>query len=197
MSATDDLFRLKLDHGEKFTPDEVTLDLRTLAEFWLINVYEGDFEYLVDMKATARKRTLSDGMIKGVLNCMLAQMREPLEPGMYLKDETIYKVQCARTGAKRPYAKRLVIHEACGDHKAHEPYEWSPCLNCGTLEGESSVEFEYAPDAIKTLAPMYRMTLEEAKALGALYGTCIVCGRTLSDEKSVAAGIGPTCAKKV
>jgi hypothetical protein len=41
------------------------------------------------------------------------------------------------------------------------------------------------------------MTVEEAKAFGLLYGRCIVCGRTLTDEKSIADGIGPICAAKV
>jgi hypothetical protein len=41
-----------------------------------------------------------------------------------------------------------------------------------------------------------RMTLDEAKSFGQLYGTCCMCGRTLTDEDSIAAGIGPICASK-
>lgn len=41
-----------------------------------------------------------------------------------------------------------------------------------------------------------KMTLEEAAAFGKLYGFCIRCGRTLTDEGSIAAGIGPICAGK-
>lgn len=40
------------------------------------------------------------------------------------------------------------------------------------------------------------LTLERAKELGHLYGRCIRCGRTLTDEGSIAAGIGPVCAGK-
>ncbi|UAJ15479.1 hypothetical protein SEA_PUPPERS_48 [Gordonia phage Puppers] len=41
-----------------------------------------------------------------------------------------------------------------------------------------------------------RLTLEVAKDLGHLYGRCIACGRTLTDEASIRAGIGPVCAAK-
>lgn len=41
-----------------------------------------------------------------------------------------------------------------------------------------------------------RLTLERAKELGHLYGMCIRCGATLTDESSIANGIGPVCAAK-
>jgi hypothetical protein len=40
------------------------------------------------------------------------------------------------------------------------------------------------------------MTLDQAKAFGALYGACCNCGKTLTDERSIEAGIGPVCARK-
>lgn len=42
-----------------------------------------------------------------------------------------------------------------------------------------------------------RITLEEAKEFGTIYGVCAMCGRTLTDETSIANGIGPICASKV
>lgn len=79
----------------------------------------------------------------------------------------VFKVQAAR-GSGNLYAKELV-------------------------DGS----FQYVAGAARTLARQGRkLTLEEAKAYGALYGTCCVCGRTLSDEDSIAAGIGPVCATR-
>jgi hypothetical protein len=99
-----------------------------------------------------------------------------LEDGMYrLPNGDILKVQHAVHGSGRQYAKRLV-----------PPAEFG-----------GKAEFEYAPGAMRVLAPEHRMSLEDAKAFGALYGTCCVCGRTLTDEKSIAAGIGPVCGKRV
>lgn len=91
-----------------------------------------------------------------------------LEAGMYLWEDRIFKVQIAVHGSGKPYAKEF------------------------TENG-----FEYAPGMVRNLSADNRMTLDQAKEFGALYGTCIVCGRTLTDEKSIAAGIGPICSERV
>lgn len=54
----------------------------------------------------------------------------------------------------------------------------------------------YAQGAVKKLTAASPLTLEQAKEYGKLYGTCIVCSRTLTDETSIAEGIGPICASK-
>jgi len=91
--------------------------------------------------------------------------------GMYKAGETIYKVQKAVHGSGNLYAKQLVV------------------------EG-TSVRFEYAAGMVRKLTAADRLSLEEAKAFGQLYGTCCCCGRTLTDENSIAEGIGPICASK-
>lgn len=97
-----------------------------------------------------------------------------LEAGMYRKDDVIYKVQKAVHGSGNLYAKRLVLD----------------------LDSEGFT-FEYAPGVVRNLTADDRMTLEEAKSFGALYGTCVVCGRTLTNETSIAEGIGPICANRI
>jgi hypothetical protein len=86
-------------------------------------------------------------------------------------DGSTWKVQYARTGTGRLYAKRLDVET-------------------GT--------FEYTPGGITVLRRIGSrpMTEEEASGYGMLYGRCVVCGRTLTDEGSIAAGIGPICAEK-
>lgn len=54
----------------------------------------------------------------------------------------------------------------------------------------------YAGGMIRKLNSSHRMTLEQAKEYGALYGVCCRCAAPLTDEKSIAAGIGPVCATK-
>jgi len=66
-------------------------------------------------------------------------------------------------------------------------------LRLNTLTGE----FEYDRGAIKSLSADDRLTVEQAVAFGHTYGRCIVCGRDLTDPKSVAQGIGPVCIKRV
>lgn len=119
---------------------------------------------------------------KVMINHLLAQPVKPLvtketpkderEDGMYIKDGVVYKVQynLAKTHL---YAKRLVQH------------------------GEGDASFEYAGGLNRLgLNAEHKMTLDQAKEYGALYGTCCNCARTLTDEKSIEAGIGPICAKK-
>lgn len=103
----------------------------------------------------------------------VAKTQEPAEniEGMHRLDSVIYKVQEAKNGSGRLYAKKL------------------------TQDGEGWA-FEYAPGAVRKLSASTKMSLEEAKEFGALYGTCCVCGRALTDENSIAAGIGPVCAGK-
>lgn len=87
--------------------------------------------------------------------------------GMYRMDGKVYKVQAAVHGSGNLYAK--------------------------VLAGQS---FQYERGAIMRLRPEHRMTLADAAEFGRLYGQCCVCGRTLTDEVSIANGIGPVCAGK-
>ncbi len=98
------------------------------------------------------------------------QPAAPVSEGMYRDPEgVVYKVVKAVHGSGRLYAQRLVI------------------------EGTSG-RFEYAGGVIRSLKAEWRMTLEEAKAFGSLYGFCVRCGATLTDDASIKAGIGPICA---
>lgn len=82
----------------------------------------------------------------------------------------VWKVVTSQTSGK-PYAKKLDM---------------------------ASGRFEYAPGAMKHLvSEATPLSLEIAKKYGALYGRCMICGRTLTDEGSIEAGIGPICAGRL
>ena len=95
------------------------------------------------------------------------------EVGMYLNAEGIvFRVKESKAG--RLYASRFVPEaQARADR------------------------FVYEGGAVHRLDASMRMTLEQAKALGAQYSQCCVCGRDLSAEVSVEAGIGPVCAGRL
>lgn len=97
-----------------------------------------------------------------------ATLSAPATEGIYRRDGVIYKVQRAIHGSGRLYAKELV-------------------------EGR----FVMAAGAIKLLSQADRMTTEEAAAWGALYGRCIRCQADLTDEDSIARGMGLVCATKI
>jgi hypothetical protein len=111
---------------------------------------------------------------------------EVTEDGMYRNPGTgdIFKVQKAVHGSGNLYAKRLVVDQA-----------WERDAD-GTVLVEGETHFEYAPGALKTLKAEWRMTLEDAKEFGELYGVCMDCGTKLTNEKSIARKIGPWCARK-
>src|SRR5215831_17219977 len=104
-------------------------------------------------------------------------------PGMYrLANGDIFRVQASREDATRLYAKAL-----------------TPIDSERLTETDAVVRFEfrYAAGAIHQLTPADRMSVDEAAAFGLRYGVCCVCGKTLTEAKSVARGIGPKCAGKV
>lgn len=58
--------------------------------------------------------------------------------------------------------------------------------------------FEYTGmKPLSFITAEHRMTLDEAKAYGKVTGTCCVCSRKLTNEKSIAEGIGPVCGGRV
>jgi len=100
---------------------------------------------------------------------------EPVTEGMYQDpDGAIYRVQVAKLGSGHLYAKRLVVDEE-----------------------DRTASFEYIKGGLRRIKPEWRMTVEQAAAFGKLYGICCVCGKDLTDEKSIAAGIGPVCIMKL
>ena len=103
--------------------------------------------------------------------------------------------------------RRRMLHlgTVAGTDAAFQAYreEWLPgtgdddatrALKVLVVDGPGEGRFEYAPGAIRRLDVTDAMTREEAAEFGHLYGVCCVCGRTLTDERSIADGIGPVCA---
>ena len=100
--------------------------------------------------------------------------------GFYKLGTQIFKVQENLHGT-RTYAKALVIVE-----------EYDELLGMDVKRGI----WDYAPGAIRNLRAEHRLTKEQAAEFGKLYGVCCVCGRRLTNEESIEAGIGPICGGK-
>lgn len=157
------------------TPAQVGYAVK-LAERKGLATTEADF-------AAMGRRDISQAidMMKGMADAPKtpAQEAATVTEGMYRDPATgdIFKVQVAHHGSGNLYAKKLV--------KLEEPT---------TKRGkEVAYEFQYATGAIRRIQPEWKMTLEEAKEWGQLYGVCCRCGAILTDEKSQAKGIGPWC----
>lgn len=147
-------------------------------------------DFLTSLKGQAAQRPLSVKQLDAAASAMdklnarqaertqqqatrPAPVKRIEQDGMYKVGDIIYKVQVAVHGSGQLYAKRLEV-------LAHGTAQWV-----------------YAPGVVKTLTEADRLTLDEAVKFGQLYGVCAQCGRTLTDEASIARGIGPVCAGKL
>lgn len=129
---------------------------------------------LEDFAATSREIDAVKVKAEAARAAAKAEVAAHLALGMYRDPATavIYRLVRSRESG-RLYAKRLSVLNA------------------------NSARFTYAAGAIHKIKPEWRMSLDEAKAWGLQYGICCVCAANLSDPKSVAAGIGPVCGKRV
>jgi hypothetical protein len=93
---------------------------------------------------------------------------QPATEGMYFYEGRVVKVQRAVHGSGQLYAKELVN---------------------GT--------FQMVPGLVRKITQAHRMTVEQAAEYGQLYGICVRCAAPLTDEESIARGIGPVCAGKI
>ena len=105
-------------------------------------------------------------------------VKEPLVMGVYQHDGQLYVVK-PRRDKTRLYAMKVV--------------QSAPRM---TLNGEV-VDFElvFAPGMMSVLDLDERLTMLQAESLLIKFERCICCKRSLKAAKSVAAGIGPRCAK--
>lgn len=105
----------------------------------------------------------------------IVEFKPVTEPGMYRTNGDVYLVVPSKQG--NLYAKKLVT----------------------TLHGTTvhKLSFEYDKGSIFKIQSTDRMTLADVAQLGQTTGHCWVCARKLTVQKSIVAGIGPVCAKKV
>jgi hypothetical protein len=134
-------------------------------------------------REAAMAGTMTSSQASGLIDTLKVLPRKaepeqaPLEAGMYRSGTTIYKVYCTVHGSRRMCAKELVLDEVA--------------------EGEApTAHFEYRGLATRFVKADQRLSLEQAKEFGVIYGVCCKCGTTLTDENSIANGIGPVCGGK-
>ena len=117
---------------------------------------------------------LSKQVVSGLINTLLAKEDTPVtvtEVGAYLYEGEIYSL---RIGVE---SRKWQV--------------WSYDENAKKyLRNDSLLPL------LKKIQPANRLTLEQAIKRSVQTGVCCHCGRTLTQLKSVAGGIGPICAKR-
>ena len=146
------------------------------------------------------KRTISKTIDRLLALPKRADGDAPAEatPGYYIVGEDEVYVVVENRAKTHTYAKQLI---ATPKHQL-VPTRWGGLAEGSELVADDGtpiyhVRWDYAPGAGRRLAKSTPLTAKQAARLGHLYGHCIVCCRELTDPKSVEAGIGPRCAKRL
>lgn len=178
--------------GEELSSDQ----LAALGWLWS---YKGSSNFLNDVQRQLRagEKSLSERQVEVVTriyseesakladqaDALLAifhgeveQPKPVVEAGFYLFEGDVIKVQRAVHGSGNLYAKRLIIDK---------------------IGAEGAGHFEYEAGLIRRMAGAPKLTAEWAAEHGRLYGMCMICGATLTDETSIERGIGPVCFGKL
>lgn len=151
------------------------------------NLTDSDLKVMLRRYRTAR--TLIDALMimprvyntPETSNTTAKPAAEPITEGMYRKaDGTIYKVSATRsTGQLVGYKWNLFA--------TPEP----------TAKGLKFGEFVYeGKRPLYSLKSTDKLSLAEAKAMGAEFHYCVRCGIELTKQSSIDNGIGPICASK-
>lgn len=121
-------------------------------------------------KASELISELKAAPLAGTVASIRKAQGEP-EEGLYQVGDDVYKVQAARAqGAGNLYAKQMNLETGEFHYVGKKPFH--------------------------LLTADLKMTVEEAARYGKLYGRCIRCGKELTDEFSIANGLGKVCITK-
>lgn len=133
-----------------------------------------DFTTMADPSAAITCMIATNKALKAAVPVQKAnvlKIAEAVTTGMYHYEDKNYRVRESKAG--RLYAEEAV----------------STKQNDGTFK----TQFIYARGVITKLTGDHRMTAEQAKAHGAYFGTCVCCGKTLTNEVSIDRMVGPIC----
>lgn len=209
--------------GRKFEPQDVTLERKAAAVTYLMG-YNGDrqtrdvargFTLLADFRTRLiGGRVLSDGQIKAVLNCMVAEgRRSQAQVGTPSANGRGATRIVDLDGGDLPRGYYTVVRED-GTHITLRIGPYGPKAHPGSLYvkylfgSDNTSDYRYAgtlaPDGTwfgkggnGRVAEALTVVLGDPKTAGMAYalesGNCYVCGRLLTDPTSIELGIGPIC----
>lgn len=181
-------------HG--LTPEAVS-DIDTAIDE--MNITKAEASSLIDRFVKAPWKCRKCGQPKNGRYCDNCRGvgGQTVEEGFYTKDGEIAVVKFNRAKTNK-YAMRLHVERDTSGFVPHPDEDVDPDEFETERKHPARVSWDYEAGLINKIGSESwdRMTLEQAQEFGALYGVCMVCGRTLTDPKSIEAGIGPICAKR-
>lgn len=178
---------------------DVLPDAAPAKEVWLVDVVEGRAtmeEYVaarMDLSPEDRRKALQSfdaiGSRDTIVEYRPASEGPATKDGIYRNPATgqIFKVYHTVHGANQRVAKELVLLPEA---------DWYTKVVRGK-EVTVKAEFVYRGKAgLVGLTAGMKMSLEEGKKYGAIYGVCVRCAATLTREESIERAMGPVCAGK-
>lgn len=196
--------RIQTELGRKFEVADVAddSDLLDIANRYA-RAYTGDFDYMLDMRATVLRRgCLSDGQAKGVLNCMAAAGRRAV------RAESLPTLRVERMIPSGTYdAHGITLRVRLSDDgsaavstpDAASAWGWSRVAIIGPNH-DVNPGWAATPDRLLAIRDLFSKAADlmvAATDYGKRTGRCGICGRELTDPASIAAGIGPICAGRL
>ncbi len=184
----------------KLTDLDVTPALKALAIRWM-GGYTGDFEFVVGIKQDLAKYgagSLSTGKIRGILNCMRADVLRKAAPApaeaieFNLRDlpEGAHGVlHVAIPDQEEGHLLFLDIHQRAGKLVVTQMVGGNDDLYLGQqVDGQP-----YRGKRIAELKAILADPKAALKAYGDHFTRCGICATPLSDDTSVKRGVGPKC----
>lgn len=202
--------------GAKFIDEDVMFDqrLRSGAMAYMAN-YAGSSSFVLDMQD---KRKLSPAQVRGVLNCLRADLYRENQPSVPVASDgdgfdriTGILLHASTTGRlKFPKIRLmdqdgLVIVLTIAGQKSRNPGtvnvtdagSWQDRAWYGRirLDGQFEPSQRCASGVAELLQAFAADPEGVAAAYGRLSGHCCFCSAELTDDRSIEVGYGPVCAK--
>lgn len=205
-----------VDSNYRFTPEEVSSTMRRGATTYSL-AYSGTFSFMVDMKRQAARGILSVNQAKGVLNCMLAEVRREARNAEQANQptETIDMQGLRDLFARGAAALRRPRITLWTQETGAVVFRFmSVGQNPGSLNITSDGEYfsrrwygrvardgtftrgRHLTDAVMALVrELGDNPVAAAQRYAGLTGNCCFCNLRLTDERSTETGYGPICAQ--
>ena len=164
--------------------------------------YEGDFEYMVDMRGNVRRTGgLTDPQVKGVLNCAAAQGRrnQPRNDGEGIKFTGVhtghYVIDTFDLGlVYMKYYRKQNGQFAISMEDGDSQYGWTTLAI--VADGVAQPTRWARPEQLEAVHLLAAGHVKAGQAFAKRTGNCYICNRVLTEGLSIASGIGPECADK-
>jgi len=197
---------------QKFTDNDNVIDfLDSAISYMKENVENGtasDFVMAMNI-AYANYKTLRVGQIRGLLNCIRAEVLSADKQANQIIDQIKLGIQPLdlRTVPSGRYAVMTADDHATFyviDNIVDARSKWKDWVFVSLMSSDNKIKVgsqrpgqTYQGQHQKYLQTIKDDPYSASTLFGRMVGSCGICGRTLTDPESIENGIGPICAQKV